>query len=149
MPRKPKVFAWTDGFHRYVVAATSRVKALEAWGFDRDLFREGAAEEIADGAGYDQALAEPGRVVELDASAGVKAAAAKPPKKRAETAAQRRKRERKKALEAELAQLEQQAQARYDALQKKRDALKAEQEKVQATLEAGRKGLKAQIAELG
>ena len=28
MARAPKVFTWSDGFHRYTVAATSRAKAL-------------------------------------------------------------------------------------------------------------------------
>lgn len=107
MARKLKVFAWSDGFHRYLVATTSRARALEAWGFDRNLFREGAAGEIeADAPGAAAALAAPGEVVELDVSAGVvrasprKATAAARP---AEEARRRRARARVRDLEAALA----------------------------------------------
>ncbi|MES2032567.1 MAG: hypothetical protein V4466_00185, partial [Pseudomonadota bacterium] len=64
MARRPRVFTWSDGFHSYFVAETSRAKALAAWGFDRDLFREGAASEVTEGAAHDAALARPGEVIE-------------------------------------------------------------------------------------
>ena len=67
-----KVFSWSDGLHAYTVATTSRAKALAAWGFSRDLFKDGEAEEIKAGIDHDRALAQPGVTVRrgLGASAG-------------------------------------------------------------------------------
>jgi hypothetical protein len=64
MAARLKVFTWSDGFHRYTVAASSRAKALEAWGFHRDLFKTGDAQEIDSGDDYREALAHPGVSVE-------------------------------------------------------------------------------------
>jgi hypothetical protein len=58
-----KVFTWSDGLHAYSVAATSRPKALEAWGIGRDIFADGTAREITDGEDHDAALARPGEVI--------------------------------------------------------------------------------------
>jgi hypothetical protein len=41
-----KVFSWSDGFHAFTVAASSRPKALAAWGMSRDIFKDGLAHEI-------------------------------------------------------------------------------------------------------
>ena len=73
MARAPKVFTWSDGFHRYTVAATSRAKALAAWETDRDLFKEGVAEEAPDAPDAKAALAAPGAVIRR-AEGGLKAA---------------------------------------------------------------------------
>lgn len=43
-----KVFVTSDGFTDYVVAATSRAKALAAWGAHQDLFQTGGARETED-----------------------------------------------------------------------------------------------------
>lgn len=63
MARAPRVFAWSDGLHAYTVAASSKAKALAAWGVGRDLFKDGEAREITEGPAYDAALATPGEVV--------------------------------------------------------------------------------------
>lgn len=148
MARKPRVFTWSDGFHRYVVAATSRAKALEAWGFDRDLFREGAAQEIQDGPGHDRALASPGEVIEIDVSSGVEAASRKasPKKARApDNAAGRRKLETlRETLKAEDAA----AQAEEDAFEARRHALENERAKAAETRAKARRKLTAEIAAL-
>jgi hypothetical protein len=60
---KLKVFTWSDGFHAYTVAATSRAKALAAWGVTRDLFKDGDAAELTTGPDHDTALAQPGVIV--------------------------------------------------------------------------------------
>src|SRR5665213_504843 len=81
MAARLKVFSWSDGLHAYTVATTSRAKALAAWDFNRDLFKDGEAREIKGGGDYDRALAEPGVTVKrgLGASAGeVKALKPKP-----------------------------------------------------------------------
>ncbi|WP_122465425.1 hypothetical protein [Brevundimonas lutea] len=64
MPARLKVFTWSDGFHAFTVAASSRPKALEAWGVEQDLFKTGLAKEITSGEGHDAALAAPGDVIE-------------------------------------------------------------------------------------
>ena len=81
MARALKVFTWSDGFHRHTVAATSRVKAMAAWETDRDLFKEGVAQEITEGPEAVAALAAPGAVIRR-AEAGLKAAVAKLPQAR-------------------------------------------------------------------
>lgn len=62
MPRL-KVFRWSDGFHAYSVAVSSRHKALEAWGSKQDLFSTGLASEIRDGPDFEAAMKSPGEVV--------------------------------------------------------------------------------------
>lgn len=79
MARAPKIFTWSDGFHRYTVAETSRAKALAAWETDRDLFKEGVAQENPDAPDANAALAAPGAVIRR-AEAGLKAAVEKMPK---------------------------------------------------------------------
>ena len=63
MARKLKVFTWSDGFKAYTVAAPSRAKALQAWGFERDAFKDGSAHEISGGEDYAAAQDKPGEVV--------------------------------------------------------------------------------------
>src|ERR1700761_888270 len=64
-PRPPrlKVFVTSDGLTDYVVAVSSRPKALAAWGVRQDLFKEGRAEETHDAALVEAALAKPGEVI--------------------------------------------------------------------------------------
>ncbi|MFN7109613.1 MAG: hypothetical protein ACK4MY_15435, partial [Brevundimonas sp.] len=64
MAPRLKVFTWSDGFHAFTVAASSRPKALEAWGSKQDLFATGLASELSGGPDYDAALAAPGEVIE-------------------------------------------------------------------------------------
>ena len=59
-----KVFTWSDGFHAFTVAATSRPKALKAWGMTQDIFKSGLAREITDGPTFDAARAQPGEVIQ-------------------------------------------------------------------------------------
>jgi len=68
MARALKVFTWSDGFHRYTVAETSRAKALAAWETDRDLFKEGVAKEAPDAPDAKAAL-EAGETEQRDAEA--------------------------------------------------------------------------------
>ena len=64
MAPRLKVFTWSDGFHAFSVATSSRPKALEAWGSKQDLFATGLASELSGGPDYEAALASPGEVVE-------------------------------------------------------------------------------------
>lgn len=73
-----KVFCWSDGFHAYPVAVSSRPKALEAWGVTQDLFKTGMAAELTEGADYEAALASPGQVLERKIIIDVEGPAAQP-----------------------------------------------------------------------
>lgn len=128
MARAPKVFTWSDGFHRYTVAATSRVKALAAWETDRDLFKEGVAQEAPDAPDAKAALAAPGAVIRR-AEGALKSAVDKLPKlkvKKVDEAAETR---RKKALAEAVAALEAAEIEQHDAeakLERRRRDLEAE-----------------------
>ena len=133
MARAPKVFTWSDGFHRYTVAATSRVKAMAAWETDRDLFKEGVAQEITEGPDAVAALAAPGAVIRR-AESGLQAAVDRLPKPRkaktAPKAALKRELEAARTMlnEADLEheQAEQDLEERRAALDDEAKRLKAE-----------------------
>ena len=59
MAPRIKVFSWSDGFHSWTVATSSRPKALDVWAVERDLFKSGLAHGITDGPEHEAALAEP------------------------------------------------------------------------------------------
>lgn len=71
MARALKVFSYSDGFHSWTVAATSRARALEAWGVKRDLFKDGAAIEAVDGPDREAALKAPGDLIERGLSVDI------------------------------------------------------------------------------
>ncbi|WP_296818288.1 hypothetical protein [Brevundimonas sp.] len=87
MARRPKVFCWSDGLRIFTVAAPSRVKALAAWGVERDLFKLGGAREVEDGPDYEAALERPGEVLErrLEIEAGPDPAKSRRPAKAGES----------------------------------------------------------------
>ena len=64
MAPRLKVFEWSDGFHRFTVAASSRPKALAAWGIQQDIFGSGLAKEAPESEDAEAARARPGEVVE-------------------------------------------------------------------------------------
>ncbi len=129
MARAPKVFTWSDGFHRYTVAATSRVKALAAWETDRDLFKEGVAQEAPDAPDAKAALAAPGAVIRR-AEGGLPAEVAKLSKaKPASKSVDKAEVERKRKLAEAQAALEAAEDAQRDAeadLERRRRELDAE-----------------------
>jgi hypothetical protein len=63
MAPRLKVFVTSDGLTDYVVAATSRAKALAAWGVRQDVFKEGQAHETDDPELVAAAVARPGEVL--------------------------------------------------------------------------------------
>lgn len=147
MAAKLKVFAWSDGFHSWTVATSSRAKALAAWEVEQDLFKTGLAQEIQEGPERDQALASPGTVIRtgLAIDAGTTARAEpKSGRRQAQEDARRRKAEtrvaelkaRLDALDArsttELAEL----QTRLTALEQKIEAVRARDDQARATLKA-------------
>src|SRR4051794_17970959 len=93
MAAKLKVFITSDGLTDYLVATSSRLKALEAWGVNQDLFKEGRARETDDPALVRAASARPGEVIKRPSGAKLpKLPPRKSDAKRSEpTPAQRRK----------------------------------------------------------
>lgn len=147
MAAKLKVFVSSDGLTDYVVAASSRPKALAAWGAHQDLFKTGGARETDDPELVKAALAQPGEVLRRAAS-GAKAPILKVPK-RPETpkgpspAALRRV----ARAEAKLEGVEgayAQAQARLAA---DRTALEAREARAEREYEAGREAAQAALDE--
>ncbi|MBO9543185.1 hypothetical protein [Caulobacter sp.] len=136
MARAPKIFTWSDGFHRYTVAATSRAKALAAWETDRDLFKEGVAEEVFDTPDAKAALAAPGAVIRR-AEGGLPAEVAKLPKLPKTNPRKADKAEAEAERKRKLAEAEQ-------AL----EAAEAEQRDAEADLERRRRDLEAETTVL-
>jgi len=132
MARAPKVFTWSDGFHRYTVAATSRAKALAAWETDRDLFKEGVAQEAPGAPDAKAALAAPGAVIRR-AEGGLQSAVEKLPKPKPKKVDDQAEAKRKKALAEAEAALE---------------AAEAEQRDAEADLARRRRDLDAEAAGL-
>src|SRR5205823_4792364 len=63
MPPRLKVFVTSDGLTDYVVATSSKAKALAAWGVRQDVFKEGLARETDEPALVAEASAQPGQVL--------------------------------------------------------------------------------------
>lgn len=144
MAPRLKVFTWSDGFHAFTVAASSRPKALEAWGLTGDIFKTGLAVEAPeDGPDRAAALAAPGAVITRGLAVDIgQTTRRKPP---ARTAAANKAKKRVADLEARLTALDgDQADAR-EALEARRAAVDrelAELEQDQATV---REGLQRQL----
>ncbi len=153
MAPRLKVFVTSDGLTDYVVAASSRPKALAAWGVRQDLFKEGRAHETDDPELVAAASARPGEV--LRRPAGTRGELAKlaparpPPKPKGPSKAARKK---VADLEARLAALDaahEQAKAKLEReraeLERRAKALDADhaaqRAKVEAALSAARQAL--------
>lgn len=80
MAPRLKVFVSSDGLHDYIVAASSRPKALAAWGAHQDLFKTGGARETRDPDLVKAALAHPGEVLRRDSDPAGLAAIRRQPK---------------------------------------------------------------------
>ena len=143
MAAKLKVFRYSDGFHAWTVAASSRPKALAAWGVKRDLFKDGSAEEVDQGPDYEAALKAPGELIErglaVDVGKVVREAAPKRSK------ADEKARARVEALEAELASLDEVQAGEREALAAKRAELEKAAAALEKTQEKARAALKARL----
>jgi hypothetical protein len=138
-----KVFVTSDGLTDYVVATTSRAKALAAWGLRQDVFKEGRAQETDDPALVKAASARPGEVLRRPAGTRgelAKLKPAKPAKPAGPTKAQLKK---VADLKAQLAALDRDREAALAkiaseaaALEKRRSALEAKMQAQRSRLEA-------------
>jgi len=152
MAARLKVFVTSDGLTDYVVAASSRAKALAAWDVRQDLFKEGQARETDDKALVKAALKQPGVVLRRAAGTRgdlTKLAPAKAAKPKGPTKAQRRK---VADLEARLERLDARHERARAELEARRRGLEqaaakvdadhaAERERVAAKLSAARRAL--------
>ena len=134
MARKLKVFCYSDGFHSWTVASSSRSKALEAWGVKRDLFKDGSAKEIDIGPDREAALASPGELIERGLAVDIGKVERTAAPKKAKRASDVKARAKVEALEAELAALEAERQALDRRQAKARDELKAKLKAARAKL---------------
>ena len=82
MPPRLKVFVTSDGLTDFVVATSSKAKALAAWGVRQDVFKEGQARETDDPDLVADATAHPGEVLRRPAAGRAELAKLKPAKPR-------------------------------------------------------------------
>jgi hypothetical protein len=80
MAPRLKVFVTSDGLTDYVVATTSKAKALAAWGVHQDVFKSGQAHETDDAELVASASARPGEVLRRPAEGRGQLAKLKPAK---------------------------------------------------------------------
>lgn len=143
MAAKLKVFTWSDGFHAFTVATSSRPKALEAWGSKQDLFATGLASQLSGGPDYEAALASPGEVVERGLTIDVgKIGKAKPAKPRGPSKAKAAKIDK---LQAALADLDERHQAVRADFEEQQATLNQARQEAETTYEAERKSLAAAL----
>jgi hypothetical protein len=123
-----KVFVTSDGLTDYAVAASSRPKALAAWGVKQDLFKEGLARETDDPALVEAATAQPGEVLRRPAGTRGELARLKPARK-AKPAGPSKAQLRKVAdLEARLAELDEAHRTELAELEKTAAAVRTRQD---------------------
>lgn len=149
MAPRLKVFTWSDGFHAFTVAASSRPKALQAWGSNQDLFSTGLAREIGNGPDYDAALASPGDVIRrglaIDIGEVTKdpapAKAGAPSKSRRDEI--KRLKDRLEALDAAHADVLAQMNETFAALQARRERITKDHEHQRSQITAALKEARA------
>jgi len=140
MAARLKVFVTSDGLTDYVVAATSKPKALAAWGSHQDLFKTGLAHETDDAELVKAATASPGEVLRRPAGTRGELADLKPakrPKAKVGTPAPEKPKEPSKAALKRVADLE-----------KKLDQLEAEYAKAAKKIEDRRAALARELEAL-
>lgn len=147
MAAKLKVFITSDGLTDYVVAATSRPKALAAWGSHQDLFKTGLAHETDDVALGEAARAQPGEVLRRPAGSRATLAKLKVAKPKPRTPAGPTKAQLKKVaeLEAKLAALDAAHATELAELDARRAALEAkharDRQQAEAALSAAKRAV--------
>ena len=147
-----KVFITSDGLTDYVVAATSKAKALTAWGIRQDVFKEGAARETDDPELVKAASVKPGEVLRRPAGGRGELAKLKGLKASKPTGLTKAQRKKVANLEARLSQLDaahDQAAATLEAeraaLDRREEALHARHEAQRAELEEGLRAARAAL----
>lgn len=144
MAARLKVFTWSDGFHAFTVAASSRPKALEAWGLTGDIFKTGLASEApADAPDTAAALASPGAVITRGLAIDIGETTRRKPPTR--TAASEKAKKQVADLEARLETLDVEHADAREALETRRAALDRELAGLERDQAAARKSLEQDL----
>ena len=146
MAQRLKVFVTSDGLTDYVVAASSRAKALAAWGAHQDLFKTGGAHETDVPDLVAAAIAAPGEVLRLaaDTHAALASSAKRSKPKRGPSKAALAKVER---LERDLAEAASAHEAELSEIGDARAALDARQAEVDERFTSRRTKLQGALRE--
>jgi len=138
MAARLKVFVTSDGLTDYVVAATSKPKALEAWGSHQDLFKTGLAHETDDADLANAAIAQPGQVLRRAAGSRATLEKLKPARRKAEAPKGPTRAQLKRIADAEarLAEADAAHAAALARLDAKRAELETRHAQARAKLEA-------------
>jgi hypothetical protein len=145
MAPRLKVFVTSDGLTDFVVATSSKAKALEAWGIRQDVFKEGSAHQTDDPALVEAATGRPGEVLRRPAGTRETLARLKPkpaPKAAGPTKAQLQK---VADLEERLAKLDADHDQAAAAIERERAELDRREEVLHADHEAKRGKLEAAL----
>lgn len=146
MAQRLKVFVTSDGLTDYVVAASSRAKALAAWGAHQDLFKTGGAHETDVPDLVAAATAAPGQV--LRRAADTHAALASAPKRsKPKPGPSKAALEKVARLERDLAEAVSVHEAELTDIQTAREALDIRQAEVEERFSSRRAELQAALRE--
>ena len=145
-PARLKVFVTSDGLTDYVVAASSKPKALAAWGSHQDLFKTGLAHETVDPELVKAASARPGEVLRRPAGARGDLARLKPAKTAKAPGPSKAALNRVADLEKKLADLEADRAAALARIEAQRAALDRKSEAVISRFAAQRSRFEAALA---
>ena len=146
MAAKLKVFVTSDGLTDYVVAVSSKAKALAAWGVRQDVFKEGSAHQTDDPALVKAAVAQPGEVLRRPAGTREKLAKLKPAKAAKPVGPGKAQLRKVAILEKQLADLDAAHDRAAATLEKRRAALDREEETLHAGHETQRAKLDAALS---
>jgi hypothetical protein len=147
MAPRLKVFVTSDGLTDYVVATTSKPKALAAWGSHQDLFKTGLAHETDEAELVKAATAQPEQVLRRPAGTRGELARLKParpgPKKAEPSKAALRK---VAGLQQRLAAADAAYEKAAAAIEAKRGELERQAEALRAKHQADRGRLEDQLS---
>lgn len=153
MAARLKVFVTSDGLTDYVVATTSKAKALAAWGSHLDLFKTGHASQTDDPDLVKAGFAHPGEVLRRPSGTRGELARLKPARRppvptRPSNAARKKVADLEKSLEtleAAHAKAAARLKSQQAALARKVEALEtdhaARRRRIEASLKAARRAL--------
>jgi len=145
MAPRLKVFVTSDGLTDYVVATSSKSKALAAWDVRQDLFKTGQARETDDKALIKAATEKPGEVLRRPAGTRDALAKLKAPKPKP-TGPSKAQLKKIAELEEKLAALDAAHDRDQAALEAERAALEAREEKLNAAHETKRAKLEGKLS---
>jgi vacuolar-type H+-ATPase subunit I/STV1 len=133
-----KVFVTSDGLTDYVVAVSSKAKALEAWGIRQDVFKEGLARRTDDKELVKAAEARPGEVLRRPSGTRGELERLTPKARPKPSGPSKAVLKRIAELEAKLLELDRAHDAAQAKIEAERTDLDAREERLNAAHEAKR-----------